>query len=280
MVLTWVFFGIVMVAFGATEWRLRSAGVLAPDTGASIARSYQPEAVVPLVRRAARRIVASPLLWLGVVAAVILAVAEGRPAYPRALIGGWTVPADIGLFAAVYLVAGRGQAPAASSTPDQRTRTAALLLGATPVACALGLVSLVVVAVLMGPLDVFDGWLAHPLEFAQAVAVPLVMATVAVAAARWWPHPAVAPVVLIVLLFSPLSWQLDLYQVTGRGGWVPTDPSSLATGELAWHLTYLLGFAVFASGLALLRHDRRLPPVALTAAGAFFLALGQLAPGV
>jgi hypothetical protein len=89
------------------------------------------------------------------------------------------MPADIGLFAAVYLAAGRGRSQVSVSTPNRRARTVALLVGATAVGFALGLVSLMVVALLMGPLDVFDGWWAHPLELAQVVAVPVVMATIA-----------------------------------------------------------------------------------------------------
>jgi hypothetical protein len=185
--------------------------------------SYRREVVAPVLRRAARRIVVHPLLWLGVVGSVVLAVVEGRPAYPRALIGGWTLPADVGLFAAVHLTAGRRQTDGAVTTWEQRTCTAALLLGATGVALAIGMVSLTVVSLLMGPLDVFDGWWPHPLELAQTVTVPLVLGVLAVATARWWPHPAAGLAVLVVLLFTPMSWALDLHHVTGRGGWVPTD---------------------------------------------------------
>jgi hypothetical protein len=46
--------------------------------------------------------------------------------------------------------------------------------------------------------------------------------------------------------------------VTGRGGWVATDPNSRATGELAWHLLFLVGFTAPAVGLVLLGHDRSL----------------------
>lgn len=99
------------------------------------------------------------------------------------------------------------------------------------------------------------------------------------AAARWWPHPAVAAVVLVALLFSPLGWELDLHHVTGHGGWVATDPNSRATGELAWHLLFLVGFTALAVGLALLGHDRSLPHLAVTVSGASALALGQLASG-
>jgi hypothetical protein len=106
------------------------------------------------------------------------------------------------------------------------------------------------------------------------------MATIAVACARWWPHPAEGAVVLLVLLFSPLTWELDLYHVTGAGGWVATDPNSLATSELAWHLMFLGGFAALSVGLALLRYDRRLPHLTIALTGACALAVGQLASGV
>jgi hypothetical protein len=275
---TWVFLGLVVIAFGATEWRLRARGALPAAQGREV-EAPRLETVAAPARYAAKRIATSPLLWLGVATSVVVAAVEGRPAYPRALIGGWTLPAAIGLFAAVYLTAGR-RAETAVPAIGERTRTAGLLLGAAAAALALGLVSLTVVVALIGPMNVFGGWRAHPLELAQAATVPLVLASVAVATARWWPHPAVAPVVLVVLLFSPLTWELDLHHVTRDADWAPGGPGSLGTGELAWHLVFQVGLSVLAVGLALLRHHRRRPLIALTVAGAVALVLGQLAPGV
>jgi hypothetical protein len=276
--MTVAFLALVLVTFGATAWRLRAAGDLSDAATGPAEGIYRLDVVVPWATRVALRIAASPLVWLAVAGAVALAVIESRPAYPRALIGGWTLPPSVGLFAAAYVTAGR-RPQAAAPASDERSRTAALLLGAAAAAVALGLLSLVVVVSLVEPLDVFGGWRGHPLELAQVVAGPFVMAMIAIAAARWWPHPAAALLVLLVLLVTPVNWELDLYRVTGRAGWEPADNSSLATSELAWHFVFLTGFSVLAAGLALLRHDHRLRLVAVTAVGAAALIVGQLEPG-
>jgi hypothetical protein len=266
------FFAIVASALGVTARRRRSragsiGGAAASGSG-SRAGPYRPAAAGTALDLAGR-LLRSPWLWLGIGASVVLGALESRPTYPGALIVGAFQPLVLGLFVAVYVAVGRDRHGSAGSSgrqgpADPRTRTLGHLLGGTGVAGVLGAVCVVVVFAATGPGQLFDPWRPRAMELVQPLTAPMVIAAVAVAGARWRPRPAAAVPVLVVVAFPPFGWVLDLYHHTGRAGPQPEgERVVVTTGELAAHLVFLAGYFVFAAAVALLRHDRRPPVIAL-----------------
>jgi len=135
------------------------------------------------------------------------------------------------------------------------TRTAAHLvsgLAAVPVA----------VLVLGGYIAylVVDGSIGSP-NVAELMVGPLLVAggaMLGVLAARWAPHPMVAPVVAVATIFlqgklsesetSPFRWMA--FSPDGVG----LDDANRFPGQVDWHVLFLLGTVAIAAGLALSRH--------------------------
>jgi len=271
------FFALTGAAAGLTEWRRRvkcdGPNVLAAG------EPHDPTAATALARVDTIRLARSWWLWAGAAGSVALALVEGRPAYPGALLVGWLHPLLIGLFIATHRVVGTARGAGTEGVGDVavdgRTQAVGQLVAAGTVAAAVGLVSVVAVLVALGAGGMFDTWHPSGLVLAQLVLAPLVMAGVAVAAARWWPHPAAAFVTLITVFFSPFSWVLGLHYFEGRRASERFEIVSSAT--VASHNVFLVGFLLWGTGFALLRSDRRPAVRVVCGAGAVVMTAGLLA---
>jgi len=107
---------------------------------------------------------------------------------------------------------------------------------------------------------VIDGSIGSP-NVAELAVGPLLVAggaMLGVLAARWAPHPTVAPVVAVATIFvqgklsesetSPFRWMA--FKTDGVG----LDDGIAFPGPVDWHLVFLLGTVAIAAGLALSRH--------------------------
>ena len=243
----------------------------------------------------AARLARNPLLWVGAVVTAG-AIADVVPVWTRPSIGLLALnmfPLAIGLFAAIHLSTGRdrhaGMDDLARSVPTgARTRTTAHLLAAAWIAVPASVAVVVATLAALGADRTLEGaeilqgtpsglwmrWTPGGLELAQPAFVVLIAAALAVAAGRWWPHPAAAFLVPL-LLFSPVGWNahgVPLHLAAGPRWTATADGTGALLGHvttttLAWHAVFLSGYLALGVAGALLRHDRRPAALALGAVG-------------
>ena len=109
------------------------------------------------------------------------------------------------------------------------------------------------------------------LEPAQVPLIVAAFGALGVAFGRWTPQPALAPLLTIALWVGPLAWSIPWVSMrtvpyVGGSDWVVGPPG--------WHLLFLSGVILAASGLALLRDVRRVATVLLASGGVLAVVLG------
>jgi hypothetical protein len=264
-----ILLAIAAVAVTVAERRNRAAYVAA---GAPLppTEHYEFGPAQTLARIDAGRATRHPLAWLGLATAalVIAFTVSGRGIFADSLRPDVLLPIFapllLGLFATLHLGVGRdrheGMDELTRTLPaGARTRTLGHLLAAGAIALPLGLAAIATVLVLLGPDRTVDGWTPGPLELVQPAIAMLIVGALAVAAGRWWRHPTAGFLVPLLLFFSPMLWGVALYQRGGpHNAWGTDDYlGTITTGDLTWHLVFLLGYLTLAVAGALARHDRR-----------------------
>jgi hypothetical protein len=196
------------------------------------------------------------------------------------LTGGALLPLAVGSFLAANLAALRSRPHGTEelegsllASPAQRT-VAHLLAGGWAAGVALLAVGAALLSLAVrGPVGVPSAW-----ELLAGPAVVWLCAALGVLVARWWPTAAAGPVALVPLSAAQLHLTLRLSAtVSGQSRarwlapWAPLSNSGNPPPELVfrpsgWHLVYLLGLALLAGGLALVRHGAGVRPAAVVGA--------------
>lgn len=125
-----------------------------------------------------------------------------------------------------------------------------------------------------------DGVVAHdglqvrpnPLDVVQGPVLTAVFGLVGVALGRWTGRPALAPLLMLVLLIGPIGWSIP-WVVYGTVELVPGD---WVLGNPGWHMLFLAGICAATSAAALLRDSRARACWLLLAAGLAALAVGAV----
>ena len=295
-----LFVGFLVLAVGAvvtTGWRERVT-VAANGGRLPAASRYQPGPAIAVAWIEALRLVRHPFVLLGIVSVPLAIWLDPQP-HPRGVLAGPYFGLLIGLFVAVHLSLGRdrhtGMDELVGTLPTgRRSRTASHLFASIGLATVLGLSSIVVVLVRLGPDRSLPGvhpatpwtttatWSPQVLELVQPLTALVLIVVLAVATGRWWRHPAAAVLAAVVILISPFTWVLDPYHFAGpqvhHATGAPTGV--IATAHLAWHTLFLAGLLAVGAGLALYRDDRRARIVMLTLIGIAAAITGQALKGL
>ena len=238
--------------------------------------------VSALARLEALRIVRHPAFLLALLGTVYTLVQErGADMQQYWMLNGQAfVTLGVGTFLAAFLNASRVHRDRAdelyAALPTcAGSRTGALLLSLAAAAAVAALMTTVAWLLAVGT----DGRIAIELEtlapsFWEPAQVPLIVAAfgaLGVAFGRWTPQPALAPLLTIALWVGPLAWSIPWVSMStvpylGGSDWVVGPPG--------WHLVFLTGVSLTASGLALLRDVRRAEVAALAIGGVAAVVIG------
>ena len=238
--------------------------------------------VTSLARIEALRIVRHPAFLLALLGTLYTLIQErGADMQQLWMLNGQAfVTLGVGTFLAAFLNASRVHRDQAdelyAALPTSAgTRTGALLLSVLAAAGVAAVVAAVAWLLAVGS----DGTIVIDLEalspsLLEPAQVPLIVAafgTLGVAFGRWTPQPALAPLLTIALWVGPLAWSIPWVSMStvpylGGRDWVVGPPG--------WHLVFLTGVSLTASGLALLRDVRRVETVLIAAGGVLAIVLG------
>ena len=238
--------------------------------------------VTSLARIEALRIVRHPAFLLALLGTLYTLVQErGADVQQLWMLNGQAfVTLGVGTFLAAFLNASRvhrdrAEELYAALPTGAGGRTGALLLSVLAAAGVAAVVAAVAWLLAVGS----DGTIVIDLEalspsLLEPAQVPLIVAafgTLGVAFGRWTPQPALAPLLTIALWVGPLAWSIPWVSMStvpylGGSDWVVGPPG--------WHLVFLTGVSLTASGLALLRDVRRVETVLIAAGGVLAIVLG------
>lgn len=255
---------------------------------------------VQIARREGRRMLRHPVTWVGGLFSLVMmgfSTWHLAPVLHRddTNVAGALLPLAAATMIVANLAASRAERNStvelydATASP-RALRTLGLLLGlAYVVTFSVLLIGVMFVYLLL------DSPVGTP-DIAEVAAGPVVVVlfgAIGIALGSWRSHPAMGPLGVVVaialqlLLMQPI---IDLASTNSTvrnpipwlAPWVPLSltgevPPELVIRPAGWHLLYLLGLAVVAVGLALLRHSSKRRILPLFLAGAAAVILGTVA---
>ena len=278
------------------RWVGMSVATLEAPVGTDerVARGRSP--VWALGQAEGRKLVQHPVFVTGALASVVAFVISTRDQAPvlqrdDIVVGGALLPLAAATFLVANLLTLRSRRLGTdelfeSTATTVRARTAAHLLS---VSWAMATASLLVLGAMLPLIALGSVGKPSATELATGPFIVGASGILGVFLARWLPSPAGGPIGLVVLaaveIWLNVTWtggQVVLSRARWLAPWVSISnlgdpPRELVVRPLTWHLAYLLGIAVLAAALALMRLGVRLATVAVVATS---LAVTVMAAGI